>query len=160
MGRTLSPSTKSHHSLVGSVVSLVVFVVGCGPDSGMAPVRGKVTIEGEPLAEAAVGFTSLENNQTAIGKTGPDGSYTLTTRKPGDGALVGEHKVSITAVTLVESPKAKAMKEKHGSLAAEMPLPPPKEEWLAPKKYSDPDTSGLSFTVERGKNEANFDLSE
>jgi hypothetical protein len=68
----------------------------------MAPVSGTVTLDGKPLAHATVVFepdTDAKNpGPGSSGVTDANGRYTLqvmTTNAPG--ALVGKHKVSITA---------------------------------------------------------------
>ena len=68
----------------------VVVLAGCGGDSGpvTAPVSGKVTLDGEPLAGAVVNF-GVEDF-VGSGKTGSDGTYSLD-----QGAALGENKVWI-----------------------------------------------------------------
>lgn len=83
-------------------------VTGCG-DSGDFPtakVTGKVTCEGQPVAGAAVYFEPLrsggESGSALVGKQGfaftePDGSFTISTYRPGkgDGAVIGMHRVRV-----------------------------------------------------------------
>lgn len=143
--------------LVGSVIALVA---GCGGDSRFAPVSGVVTLDGEPVANATVAFLSKEGGRRAFGTTGADGAYELSTLSPGDGAVPGEHLVTISAVDIVEDEKTKKMTSELGSLASDLPLPPPKKVWRLPQVYSEAETSGLKFTVERGSNQADFPLTK
>jgi hypothetical protein len=91
------------HSLPVSlfVLSLAAALVGCGPP-GVQPVSGTVKFAGGgmPMAEVtAIRFEPIEGTtaagqvKVAGGKIKPDGTYTLTTFKDGDGAYVGEYKV-------------------------------------------------------------------
>jgi hypothetical protein len=63
-------------------------VAGCG--SGLAPVKGVVTLDGKPLPNASVVFISQESGgRDASGFTDARGVFQLTTYRPGDGALPG-----------------------------------------------------------------------
>jgi len=78
-----------------------VILVGCHRTSlDIAPVHGKVTVDGKPLAKAKVRFAPTAKGNTDPGKPAwgeiqADGTYQLTTYKTGDGAIVGEHWVTI-----------------------------------------------------------------
>jgi hypothetical protein len=91
-----------------SRAGLLVFVTGalflasCGP-ANMARVSGRVTCRGKPVAEAVITFSPMPKNEgdresgkAAAGSTDADGKYVLTTFRQGDGALIGNHRVSIT----------------------------------------------------------------
>jgi hypothetical protein len=82
------------------LIGLLLGVTGCG-GAKYAPVSGRVLLDGKPVANATVVFTpDAEKNPGpgSKGKTDKDGRFTLETMT-GDqkGALVGVHKVSITA---------------------------------------------------------------
>src|SRR5437870_9275801 len=88
------------------VIVLLVALPGCG-GGGMkyAPVSGKVTMDGKPLAKVSVIFSPLPTpgsniaGNTAGGVTDENGQYTLKTSTPDglkDGAQVGKHRVSIS----------------------------------------------------------------
>ena len=51
-------------------------------------VGGMVTIDNQPLANAHVIFTP-STGRAATAQTATDGSFTLGTYRPGDGAIVG-----------------------------------------------------------------------
>jgi hypothetical protein len=84
------------------VVVGIVFLPGCaGPL--MAPVKGQVTCNGKPVKEAALIFApaakaegDLEAGKPATGFSDEAGNYFLSTFKNYDGALVGQHTVTIT----------------------------------------------------------------
>jgi hypothetical protein len=67
----------------------------------LAPVRGKVTLGNQPVVGGKIMFApvakadSLEAGKAAYGRTESDGSFALTTFGDGDGAIVGEHWVTV-----------------------------------------------------------------
>src|SRR5262249_58215412 len=79
-----------------------LLVPGCrGPS--MAPVKGRVTCGGKPVAEATITFSPAarfegdrEPGKPATGFTDQEGNYVLSTFRPYDGALVGKHRVTIS----------------------------------------------------------------
>jgi hypothetical protein len=84
-------------------VGLIFILVGCGGVS-TAPVSGKVILDGKPLAGATVTFMPAETKGApgppSSGITDENGQYslTLTTDHSIKGAVVGKHKVSISAI--------------------------------------------------------------
>jgi len=67
----------------------------------LAPVSGKVTLDGQPLADATVTYipesTKDELAPASFGKTDGQGRYQLEVVTNGArGAIVGRHKVSVT----------------------------------------------------------------
>jgi hypothetical protein len=90
-----------------------------------------------------------------MGQLGPDGRYTLTTFKPGDGALLGKHRVTIEATQQKGgSPLPKSRKEEFSMGLGS----PPVIERLVPEKYSRLTTTPLKAEVTRGSNTIDFDL--
>jgi hypothetical protein len=79
------------------VFSLFCGIAGCG-ESGptLAPVKGKVTMGGQPLKNVDVIFQPEQGGQPAIGKTDDSGSYSVFTAGKA-GAMPGKHKVAITS---------------------------------------------------------------
>jgi len=104
---------------------------------------GRVTWNGSPAAGATVALQSRTRNLAASGTTDRDGMFTLTTWRPGDGAVAGEHLVTITtSVTTGFTPEGRPIQEND--------MPP---------KYSDPEKSGLTTTIsEKGKNVLSFEV--
>jgi hypothetical protein len=79
----------------------LVLVTGCGAPT-MAPVQGRVTFKGRPVADANVTFSPVarfdgdrEPGKSATGFTTADGRFVLSTYKPNDGALIGKHRVVV-----------------------------------------------------------------
>src|SRR5262249_49326670 len=90
-------------------------------------------------------FSPTDGRRLAIGEIGVDGTYSLTTFEPGDGAFVGEHKVTISIARSLPPRKPPT------DLTGEGHAPPPGVVWIVPEKYSIEGQSGLTATVERGK---------
>jgi hypothetical protein len=67
--------------------------MGCG--SKPMGIKGKVTLDGAPLSGASVEFVPEDGGHSAVGTTDSDGKFSLTTYKPGDGALRGEYRVVV-----------------------------------------------------------------
>ncbi|MBP3957248.1 carboxypeptidase regulatory-like domain-containing protein [Gemmata sp. G18] len=64
----------------------------------LVPVRGKVLTDGNPAAGATVRFhprNAAPGALTPVAKTGPDGSFELTTYENQDGAPPGEYDVTL-----------------------------------------------------------------
>jgi hypothetical protein len=132
---------------LGLVGLLLVAVAGCG--ANVAPVSGRVTLDKKPLANARVVFqpasTDKEPGPGSVGMTDAEGKYSLQLMTGnGQGALVGKHKVSITAYNEIADEGKPAHQKGFGT-----PLVGP--EYNAQTK--------LTFDVARGGNtNANFDL--
>jgi len=108
-------------------------LVGCGR---YAAVGGKVTLDdGTPVSSGTVVFESTDEAKaiSARGEIQTDGSYQLSTDRPGDGVLPGKYRVLVA--------------------------PPPPNPDLPPVKvvfdsrYSEFATSGLEFEVKSGSND-------
>jgi len=97
----------------------------------LAKAKGVVTFQRKPMANVGVTFFPTGSGPMSIGKTNAQGEFVMMTTLPGDGACVGTHKVTIGA--------AEEGSSEFGSAAASIP-----------KKYSLPDTSGLSVEVKDG----------
>jgi len=72
---------------------------GSGPDDmpEVAPVRGKVTLNGKPLTDARVTFAPVDGTgQSSEGRTAASGEYVLTYKRDIMGAKLGKHKVYIS----------------------------------------------------------------
>ncbi len=105
----------------------LIAVVGCGqaekrPDR--VPVSGRVTIDGKPLEYGTVQVIPT-GDRPASGKIGADGRFELMTYDPGDGCVLGQHRVAVIANESIDAG----------------------QRWHAPKKYIDPEQSGLSINI-------------
>ena len=140
----------------GFVSSLVVITAivtsGCGEESefNLAPVRGKVTMGGEPVKSGVVVFSPMGTGEPmSIANIREDGTFELTasTAKQETGALVGTHKVRIYCV---EEGSADIDDEENPE-GAEMGSVP----CVIPQLYQNFDTTPLQATVEDLDGEVN-----
>lgn len=111
---------------------------GCGDGRpSRVPVSGVVLLDGRPLPKAAVRFYPPEG-RSSQGRTDASGRFVLTCYEPDDGALVGTHQVVVAAIEEINGTTIK---------------------WHAPKKYSEPHTSGLSAEIDGPRDDLKFELS-
>lgn len=123
---------------------LVVCSMGCSSSISAprtAPVRGAVRFKGKPVAGVTVTFHPQFNMGSVkfapSGLTGNDGSFTLSTTMPGDGAPPGEYAVTFEKLQ-VQSDR------KNSGIEMEVDL------WKG--KYGNPETSGIRVQIQKGEN--------
>ena len=113
-------------------------VLGCGQEDSLTPVRGRVFYRGQPLPGGTIVFAPDAerggNGPLAYSEIAADGRFSLHSGAK-LGAVAGWHRVTI-------APPARAVAP--GQTAA-----PPAVE--LPRKYSDPEQSGLLREVRPGK---------
>ena len=152
---------------VGLVCGLGLVLVGCsGSDLDLAEVKGKVTYNSAPVADAVVTFLPGDG-PIATGVTDANGEFTLTTNGE-PGAVIGEHGVSIakTAASAegvsedMTSEDYEKMMSKPGASLEAVTGGEGKSE--IPAKYAVPETSGLTKTVssDTSANECDFVLTD
>lgn len=136
---------------------LCLAAIGCSQGVDLAPVRGTVTFEEQPITCGTISFYPEEGGRPATGEIGSDGTYTLSTFRPGDGAIVGEYKVAIEAKKVDSNmPVPKSLKEEIANAGTEQIQS--SITWLVPEKYSAVASSGLTASVSGGSNQIDFDL--
>ncbi len=124
--------------LIGLFASSLLLASGCSRSDRptLGKVRGKVTMDGKPLARALVGFQPKGKGRESIGPTDAEGNYELKYNLELAGAGVGENRVRISTQHSMD----------------------PRSETV-PRKYSDPQNSTLHYDVKPGdNNDVNFDL--
>ena len=144
----------------GLMVLILGLLAGCSDDDlgQRYPVSGHVTRRGQPLTEGTINFQPVEasKGRAATGAIQSDGSYTLTTKDPDDGALAGDYRVIISLANVDIS--------KVGRMPNGIPiLNQPKKvvvKNLVSPKYSDPSRTVLKFKVEPHSNTYDIDLTE
>lgn len=111
----------------GLVLLGVAAIVGCNdPQFERVPVSGQVLVDGEPLSYGYVRFYPA-GARASGGRLDEQGRFVLTSKKKGDGVVLGTHPVSVSA----------------GEALTEYTI-----KWHAPKMYNTPQTSGLEFTID------------
>jgi len=129
----------------GRSLVLCIVAAGCNRSGlNLAYVEGVVTYNGQPVEHAGVLFKP-ETGPFAMGTTDADGKFTLITANH-PGALIGEHRVSIsktqTTPTTIPGARFPRYDIKH----------------FVPEKYASPATSELTATVSRSKGENHFEF--
>jgi hypothetical protein len=139
----------------GFLPLFLVVAAGCGKSYPVAPVSGRVTIDGRPLAHAQVRFLPATGQDLppSSGVTDDQGNYELHLQTDGrQGAIVGENHVTISQ----DQRNKEFMRESMARMAQSGGRGMRPGE-LLPKKYNR--TSQLTYTVPaEGKTDANFDL--
>ena len=125
-----------------------LLIAGCssGNEFPTAKVTGKITYRGKPVPTGTIMFVPEGNMPTATGEIQPDGTYQLTTYDANDGAVLGPHAVSITAI-----------EEQKDVLPAQRSGTP---EPIVPAKYMSHTTSGLTAEVKDEPNSLDFELKD
>jgi hypothetical protein len=129
---------KAFHQL-GLLPFFCVVVVACGCSDGRptrVPVAGHVTIDGQPLTRGNVKFVP-SNGRPSSGKIGEDGGFKLNCYDGNDGALLGKHRVQVSANRIISDSKI---------------------EWYAPRNYADFRTSGIEIDVTEAVEDLNIEL--
>ena len=88
--------------LFGLVTVIVMVTGGCGKGSNIAPVSGKLTLDGQPMPGVRIVFSPRsmggENNNPgpySFAVTDENGDYSLITRYKDEGAIIGPHVVTM-----------------------------------------------------------------
>jgi hypothetical protein len=133
-------------SLCSGVILATLAAFGCGQDENLVPVHGRVFFHGQPLPGGTIVFTPDPDRggrgPLACGEIDAEGRYTL---RSGDkpGAVPGWHRITI-------APPSRAV-------APGQAVSPPAV--ALPRKYSDPEQSGLLRDLQPGKSgEQDFHL--
>lgn len=127
--------------LLANLLSGLV-MAGCGPrNPATTKVEGVVALDGQPIEGAAVVFTP-SSGPPATGTTDSDGRFVLSTFKQGDGAVLGQHRVTV------------------GKTRTKSTGPDEEEElvFIVPKQYANPSTSPLTCEVQPEMPAVRFEL--
>ncbi len=150
---------------IGFSIAVLCLAGGCGPDyKARGVVKGKVTYNKKALTSGTVMFYAASNNITSSAFIDGEGNYVM------NDAPLGEVKITVTVTSL---PPGKPMKYGPGKAASEgeskdptgtvsesIPIMSkmPSSILRIDEKFSKPETSGLSFTVEKGEQTHNLEL--
>lgn len=123
-------------------------LTGCdqGNPLGAIPIRGTVTYNGKPLGEGEVLYNPVDTTgRRAKAKIQSDGSFQLTTLETNDGAVPGEYQISVLAYAPHPGePTRTEASEQRDQIRERI-----KRGHIIPEKYTDPETSGLTDTVDK-----------
>jgi hypothetical protein len=136
---------------------LALAAAGCGSSTGR--VSGKVYEKKTPLKGGNVTFLSADKQFGKTAEIQEDGSYTLDELPPGDMTICVETS-SLNPARSTFIPKNAMPKDVAGDgdfqptdprAAAQRYVP-------IPARYADPETSGLKYTVQKGKQQHDIQL--
>ncbi len=135
---------------------LLAVAVGCGTNyKARGTVKGKVTISGKNLTVGTVMFYG-KDNLTGSAPIGSDGTYVI------NDAPLGDVKITVTVPTvppggfshLKGAPAGPVMPGENNP----KPTTIPTTVVPIPQKYGNVETSGLTFTVQRGEQTNDLNL--
>ena len=149
--------TKTMKKFALGLVALAMLAVlpACSNAIKTEGVTGVVTYNGEPLADATVKFLPTDGTGSqSYGKTNEKGEYKLQTilGAADAGTTPGEYKVTVDCVETYETG---VTFEENGEEKNET-----KVRSVIPEKYNNPETSGLTATVNPGDNKIDFALED
>lgn len=135
-------------SIFSLLLVCAVWGQGCAGDPNTRPsieISGTVTLDGAPLKEASIQFTSSKTGESAYANLDENGHYSVAFPQADVGSA---YEVTISP-PVVDEENAMALAEK----------PQEKSTTKIPTKYTKRTTSGLIAQItEAGANEANFEL--
>jgi hypothetical protein len=122
----------------------VAVAAGCGESGGkVREIRGTVSYKGEPLQAGTVRFVGA-NNEVAFAVVQKDGSYIITDVPPGE-----------VKVGVLPDNGPRSVGDSSGKKAEKAAKPAV----VLPKKYHDPETSGMTKTVKSDTTKLDIDFS-
>lgn len=147
---------KAALALLARFLLLAVVASGCGPGRPKTvKVTGTVTYRGQPLEGARVMF-DCAGGRPASATTDASGRFTLETFGAEDGAILGEHTVTVSKYVAVPGGAGPAA----GQDEMRSPGAPPIRQTV-PGRYTTPGTSPLKASVTaQGPNDFTFELTD
>lgn len=142
---------SSRASMLAALAMLTLAATGCGESGGKlpnrVPVSGRVTVAGRPLAYGTVQFVPDDpDGHSAMGGI-KAGSFRMESAESFPGVVKGPYKVSIVSPQPIDPTNR----------PADM-FSPEANRSNIPKRYGNPDTSGLSVDVTAATSDLVFDL--
>jgi len=130
-------------TLAGILMTSVIQLEGCSgrKDENLpetVAISGTVTYQGKPVPGATVMLYPVQGRKPASGLSDDTGQFTLTTFNKNDGALPGEHKVTVNAYE--STPTGLSMKSS------------------VPEKYANQSSSPLTVTISKTDPELKLEL--
>jgi hypothetical protein len=149
---------------VSTLLTLLLTIAGCGGGAGdrpeVAPVKGTVMYKGQPVAGANVNFYNEGAPRAGYAITNESGEFELTTFEPKDGAVLGDHVVTVSKADQVAAntqntssgpPSAEDLTKQYVDTKEAA-----KDSNTLPAKYASQETTPLKFTVTAGEGSNNF----
>ena len=146
-------------------LSLLVCTIGCGSDHlPVHPIQGQLKFsDGTVPKMGTIEFFNAEHRINACGKIRSDGTFTVGTYQPDDGAVAGKHSVAIIQLmshslaakkeVVIEIDESEG-KADHDHDHTEDPL----DLEMVHPKYADYRTSDLTVEVKPGDNQITLEV--
>lgn len=126
-----------HNATLLTLIVTGLSCLGCGnKHPGLVPVSGTVTIDGKPVPIGQVKI-SPEGHRAAVGSIDENGKFALTCFELYDGAPIGTHRVTVTAVEQVTETSNR---------------------WHAPIQYANQSATDLQVTIDGPTDNLNIEL--
>lgn len=133
--------TTNLFSVCAALLLSVACLTGCGGDSSMATIEGKVTLDGAPLDNGAISFVPADGETASAGVRIENGAYKAT-------VPIGAKRIEITATKVVGQRAAYAGQAD----SPQMDI----TKSIVPDRYNT--KSELTLEVKPGVNDGSFDL--
>lgn len=148
---------------LSTVLTLALLMAGCGGGAGERPeiakVKGTVLYKGQPVSGANVNFYNESAPRAAYAITNEKGEFELTTFEPKDGAVLGDHVVTVSKADQVAAQQTSANAPPSAEDLTGMYVETKdaaKDANTLPSKYADQSTTPLKFTVTADETANNF----
>lgn len=134
--------SKPQRILRFSFLLILLTAMGCGNNPRTYRVDGTIEFEdGSPVMFGNIEFLNQEHAVNARGKINRDGTFSLSTYRPNDGAVAGLHKVTVQQFTTIPLTANQDIKieHDHGLMVAD--------------SYRSYDRTELEVTIEKQVNQ-------
>ena len=121
------------------------------PESG-ATLEGTVTMGGTPVPAAMIILKGKESGAT--GNVSPDGKFKI------ENAPLGEVQIGVNTEAAKGQMMGEVMARANQAAKGGAPAPPLPTVRDVPAKFQNPDTSGITTTIQKGSNTYNIVISE
>ena len=138
--------------------------VGCSPRVVRVPVEGVVTLDGKPVAEAAVTFMPRFPGRPGVAVTDNAGRFLLQDAGMKPGVAPGEYDVVVfkadgAPTAVVEAvPESAIVDPKTFNTVSPATSQAKAVRYIVPERYGSPHTSKLGVTISRPVNDLTFAL--
>lgn len=126
------------------VVVCCIGLAGCSGDAALGTVSGKVTLDGQPLADGTIAFNSVDGKSPTAGGKITDGNYSVEVPKGAQKVIINSAKVVGTRPAYEGDPNSPVINI---------------TEEILPEKYSSPLKTELTVEVSGKSMTKDFPLS-
>jgi len=123
------------------IFALVATMIGCGggSDASQMAIKGKITMDGEPLSQAAIRFLPSATGNGGSGISKGDGTFTILGPQGQSGIAAGAYKVTVSHRLNPDGTSPPADEDMMTSKAVEK----------LPMIYTDPNRTTLTANVDK-----------